>query len=114
MLRRYGHISEQAPGNIASTLIGPARQARPGAYLAQGSQQSFRDVFERSVTNQAVASFLSSAQNGQGASDNSLTQGLLQSASDPYAPWQPEGAECTSAPEMDLASMAASRGGPPA
>ena len=35
-LRRYGHITEGAPGNIASTLSGPFRQARPGAYLASG------------------------------------------------------------------------------
>ena len=35
-LRMYGHISEGAPGNIASPLQGPFRQARPGAYLEQG------------------------------------------------------------------------------
>ena len=34
-LRRFGHISENAPGNIATALQGPFRQARPGAYLAQ-------------------------------------------------------------------------------
>ena len=37
-LRRFGHISENAPGNIATALQGPFRQARPGAYLAQQDQ----------------------------------------------------------------------------
>ena len=31
-LRRFGHITENYPGNIASSLHGPLRQARPGAY----------------------------------------------------------------------------------
>ena len=39
-LRRYGHVSENAPGNIASVLHGPLRQARPGAYLTDGSSGS--------------------------------------------------------------------------
>ena len=33
--RRFGHISEGTQGNIASSLQGPLRQARPGAYLAE-------------------------------------------------------------------------------
>ena len=37
-LRRFGHISEGAPGNIASALQGSFQQARPGAYLALHDQ----------------------------------------------------------------------------
>ena len=37
-LRRYGHISEGASGNIATALHGPLRQARPNTYLAQQGQ----------------------------------------------------------------------------
>ncbi len=36
-LRRFGHISEGTQGNIASSLQGPLRQARPNAYLTQGT-----------------------------------------------------------------------------
>ena len=35
-LRRWGRIQEGVPGNIAQTLYGPFRQARPGAYYAEG------------------------------------------------------------------------------
>ena len=96
-LRRYGHIQEHAPGNIASTLSEPARQARPGAYLAQGSQQQLRDAFERSRSSQGTATFLSGTQNGQGTLDNALTQGLLQP--DPYAPWQQDTQDYLPLPE---------------
>ena len=34
-LRRQGHLWENAPGNVATLLRGPFRQARPGAYLAE-------------------------------------------------------------------------------
>ena len=33
-IRRYGHITENAPNNIAQALNGPMRPARPGAYHA--------------------------------------------------------------------------------
>ena len=32
-LLRQGHLTEGAPGNVATILNGPLRQARPGAYL---------------------------------------------------------------------------------
>ena len=35
-LRRWGRIAEGAPGNIASALYGPFRQARPGSYFTDG------------------------------------------------------------------------------
>ena len=31
-IRRYGHITENAPNNIGQALNGPMRQARPGTY----------------------------------------------------------------------------------
>ena len=34
-VRRQGHIQEHTPGNIATILQGPFRQARPGAYYAE-------------------------------------------------------------------------------
>ena len=49
-LRRYGHISENAPGNVASALHGQPRQARPGAYVAQETQMALRDATQRSAS----------------------------------------------------------------
>ncbi len=46
-LRRYGHIAEAAPGNVAQLLHGQFRQARPGAYLTQ--QQGQQEVAQRSA-----------------------------------------------------------------
>ena len=63
-LRRYGHISENAPGNIASALQGHPRQARPGAYLAQETQLALRDATQRSASHADVATFLSNTQGG--------------------------------------------------
>ena len=37
LVRRQGHITEAAPGNIATILQGPFRQAKPGAYFAEGA-----------------------------------------------------------------------------
>ena len=34
-VRRQGHIQEAAPGNIATILQGPFRQARPGSYYVE-------------------------------------------------------------------------------
>ena len=39
-LRRFGHISEGAPGNIASALRGPMRQERPQCLLHRGRQSA--------------------------------------------------------------------------
>ena len=64
-LRRYGHISENAPGNVATALQGPLRQARPGAYVSQESQQAFQDAFQRSAHQPQLASFLSQSQAGR-------------------------------------------------
>ena len=88
-LRRYGHIVENAPGNIGSQLTAPPRQARPGAYHTQTSQQHLRDAFERSTSNQGAATFLSGTQagtQGEGTWDIAASQGLLQH--DPFASWQ--------------------------
>ena len=48
-LRRFGHISEGAPGNIASALQGPFRQARPGAYMALQDQDVTQQVARRTM-----------------------------------------------------------------
>ena len=55
-LRRYGHISENAPGNVAAALHGQPRQARPGAYLAEETQLALRDATQRSAHHPDVAS----------------------------------------------------------
>ncbi len=41
-LRRFGHIAEQARGNVASALHGPMRQAGAGHYMAQPDQQAYQ------------------------------------------------------------------------
>ncbi len=46
-LRRYGHIAEAAPGNLAQLLRGQFRQARPGAYLTQ--QQGLQEAAQLSA-----------------------------------------------------------------
>ena len=38
-VRHQGHIHEASPGNIATILQGPLRQARPNAYFTGGQQQ---------------------------------------------------------------------------
>jgi len=60
-LRRYGHVAENAPGNVAASLHGPMRQARPGAYLAE-EQFALRDVAQRSSGSAGLASFFGSIQ----------------------------------------------------
>ena len=87
-LRRYGHIAENTPGNIGSQLSGAPRQARPGAYMTQTGNQHFRDAYERTMSNSAAATFLSSSQEGQGSGlwDGAAAQSLLQN--DPSAQWQ--------------------------
>ena len=87
-LRRYGRISENAPGNIASALHGPPRQARPGAYHAQTHLQ-LRDAYERSGSSRGSAHFLGATQDGQYDEGDPLAQYLLQAdpTDDPFAQW---------------------------
>ena len=54
-LRRHGHISEGAPGNIAASLQGPFRQARPGAYLAEGGGSRQAEATDAQALQQAAA-----------------------------------------------------------
>ena len=76
-LRRHGHIAEQVPGNIASALHGPARQARAGAYMAMDNS------LMAPSPDQGIANFLSDSQSGQAASfwdtllPSALTSGNL-------------------------------------
>ena len=87
-LRRYGHIVENAPGNIGNQLTGAPRQARPGAYLAQ----SMGAYLTQSGSTLDTATFLSGAQDGQaGNSADPLSQSLLQQQHDPFASWQQDG-----------------------
>ena len=45
ILRRQRHISEGNPGNIASSLSGPMRQARPGAYFGDQQESEHQQAF---------------------------------------------------------------------
>ena len=79
-LRRYGHISEGTPGNIASTLQGPFRQARPGAYLETGGKGA------ASSSTSPQAFFGNSP--GQGTWDALLPQDAIPpQQGDPFAAW---------------------------
>ena len=49
-LRRYGHITENYPGNIGQALHGPFRQARPGAYFAEGGLEAAREAAQRTTS----------------------------------------------------------------
>ena len=86
-LRRYGHISEGTPGNIASSLHGN-RQARPGAYLAGTDHQALQEAAQRSSTSGGVASFFgnNSGTNPGGHWDSLLPQQPMPGA-DPFAAW---------------------------
>jgi len=87
-LRRYGHISEGAPGNIAASLHGPARQARPGAYLAQTDLQN---AARRSAHNSGMASYFGNAQadpSQQGMWDALIPQSVFpEDPDDAFAAW---------------------------
>ncbi|MCP3883759.1 MAG: hypothetical protein GY701_35935, partial [Sulfitobacter sp.] len=52
-LRRFGHITEGTPGNIAAGLQGFTRQARLGAYHGVEQQPTQDTFFGNSQTNQA-------------------------------------------------------------
>ena len=54
-LRRHGHISEGAPGNIASSLQGPFRQARASAYWADGGVSGNAEATTTQALKQAAA-----------------------------------------------------------
>ena len=78
-LRRYGHITENAPGNIGQALHGPFRQARPGAYFgdAAGAEQPLeaQDGTQRA---NAMRTFFGDHNDAQSSNwDPSATQPLL-------------------------------------
>ena len=53
-LRRQGHLAEGAPGNVASILHGPLRQARPGAYLSEQEPQQQEGISLNAATSQSA------------------------------------------------------------
>ena len=80
-LRRHGHISEHMPGNIASALHGPARQARAGAYMAMDAPSM--DL----RSSQGTAAFLSDSQSGQAASQWDTLLPAALTSGNPFAAW---------------------------
>ena len=91
-LRRHGYITEGAPGNIATSLHGPPRQARPGAYAVQDNRQALRDAAQRSSSNPGVATFLSQPRDGQGGNawDTLLPTAVVP---DPFSAWADNGTD---------------------
>ena len=76
-LRRFGHISENSPGNIASIMQGPPRQARPGSYHV-----------EHGTPFDAVPTYFGATDAGGGRTSNSGTQGAaVTETNDPFAMW---------------------------
>ena len=82
-LRRFGHISEGSPGNIASALQGPMRQARPGAYFADDTPAVGEQEAERLTASESHQAFF-----GDSASSGVPTYHLPhQDEQLPLAPW---------------------------
>ena len=91
-LRRHGHITEGTPGNIATSLHGPPRQARPGSYAVQDNRQALRDATQRSSVNPGMTTFLSHPREGQGGSswDTLLPTAVMP---DPFTAWADSSAD---------------------
>ena len=106
-VRRQGHIQEHSPGNIATILQGPFRQARPGAYYAepesgQTQYQQLQSYWSEGsgpeqqwpLAHQPVATWAAPASGGQwadtgGASWTSGSQWAEAGTSDSWYPTQP-------------------------
>ena len=90
-LRRYGHISENAPGNVASALHGPPRQARPGAYITSSNAQALQTAVRRTVEAGGAGTYFGQLQSD--VQPGSFWDSLLpQDATDnPFAAWANEG-----------------------
>ena len=90
-LRRFGHISENAPGNVASSLHGPPRQARPGAYMANSDTRALQEAARRTCDAGGAGSYLGQAQSGiqQGSFWDTLLPAPLAEPpeGDPFAAW---------------------------
>ena len=104
-LRRFGHISEGSPGNIATSLQGPFRQARVGAYLSgdrpvetEGDRQALRTAMEYTGGLPAASFFgrtgesIGEHQGSQGMWDSLLPQAPPASQPDFLAAWAAPGA----------------------
>jgi hypothetical protein len=89
-LRRYGHISENAPGNVGAALHGPPRQARLGAYLASGDARALQDAVRRTAETGGAGTYF-----GQPQSDvqGSFWDSLLphDPTENPFAAWADTG-----------------------
>ena len=113
-LRRFGHISEQTPGNIATSLQGPFRQARPGSYHVLENQQGLREATQ-STTSGAVSSFFGSTQDQASPGDPwaSLIPQDPTFGFDPFATWSNQPIQ----PQVQAANQGGSRtteaAGPP-
>ena len=64
-IRRLGHVQEAAPGNIATILQGPFRQARPGQYYVdpatnQTSAQQLQSYWQQQQQSESQGRWLNS------------------------------------------------------
>ena len=96
-LRRYGHISEGVPGNVASTLHGPPRQARPGAYMAESDAQALQAAARRTADAGGAGTYFGQAQAGvqPGSFWDTLLPQPLAGPDDPFAAWANVGGQPT-------------------
>ena len=60
-LRRYGHISERSPGNVAALIQGNYGQARPGAYFSDDQRQAYHTAVQNSSNGANIAAFMAHA-----------------------------------------------------
>ena len=63
-LRRHGHIPKNVPGNVASALHGPQRQARPGAYMSSIDVQAYQATAQRTSDAGGAGAYFGQAQSG--------------------------------------------------
>jgi len=86
-LRRYGHISEGARGNIASALHGPLQQARSGSYFADQDREAYQRAAQGAATGGSLQAEAGGTQAFFGSSMPSNQGGLWDS----LLPQQPPG-----------------------
>ena len=87
-LRRYGHITENAPGNVAAALNSAPRQARPGAYWTENDTQAYWQAARTTADAGGAGTYFERSQ--QGLTPGSVWDSLLPQepgSADPFAAW---------------------------
>ncbi len=104
-LRRYGHISEQSRGNVASVLHGPLRQARSGTYLTAHDHQAYQQAAQQTALQGrgTMASFFGQERpTGEGPWAHLTPQPLMDLLGAGSSYWSAGGGQCTEAGECTM------------